>query len=215
MFKTALKLFQHTLDHEDRVKTALNLGLMDLVDQDLIEATSHTVNDALAAGQRVWMTSDLHLLHANIIGYCDRPFFDVGQMTDTLIAVLQKVPNDELLIFVGDMAMGSYERTVKLIRLMPGRKILVAGNHDLERNGKCKLAREKNLFEAVVPFLTWLGHQNRLVVVSHYPIRIPDDYKNTPVLNYHGHLHEKTLPAQLMIKYMNVGWDINYALNCL
>jgi calcineurin-like phosphoesterase family protein len=215
MFKTALKLFQHTLDHEDRVKTALNLGLMDLVDQDLIEATSQTVSDALAAGQRVWMTSDLHLLHANIIGYCDRPFFDVGQMTDTLIAALQKVPDDELLIFVGDMAMGSYERTVELIRLMPGRKILVAGNHDLERNGKCKLAREKNLFEAVVPFLTWLGNQNRLVVVSHYPIRIPDDYKNTPVLNYHGHLHEKTLPAQLMIKYMNVGWDINFALNCL
>ena len=108
MFKTALKLFQHTLDHEDRVKTALNLGLMDLVDQDLIEATSQTVNDALAAGQRVWMTSDLHLLHANIIGYCDRPFFDVGQMTDTLIAVLQKVPNDELLIFVGDMAMNAW-----------------------------------------------------------------------------------------------------------
>jgi len=30
-----------------------------------------------------------------------------------------------------------------------------------------------------------------------------------------GHLHEKTLPSTLMIKYMNVGWDINHALNCL
>jgi len=145
----------------------------------------------------------------------DRPFFDVGSMTDALIATLQKVPNDELIIFGGDMAMGNYEKTVELIRLLPGRKILIAGNHDLTRDGKCKLAREENLFEAVVPFLAWLGYQGRLVVVSHYPILVPETYKNTPILNYHGHLHKKSLPSTLMIKYMNVGWDINHALNCL
>lgn len=215
MFKTALELFEHTLNSESRVKTEINLGLLNLVDQDLIESTSQTISDALDAGERVWMTSDLHLLHTNIIGYCDRPFFDVGHMTDTLIATLQKVPNNELIIFGGDMAMGSYERSVELMRLLPGRKILVVGNHDLTRDGKCKLAREKNLFEAVVPFLAWQGYQRRLVVVSHYPIMVPDTYKNTPVLNYHGHLHEKTLPSTLMVKYMNIGWDINQSLNCL
>ena len=215
MFNIALRLFQHTLNSESRVSTAINTGLMALVNQDLIESTSQTVSDALSAGERVWITSDLHFLHANIIRYCDRPFFDVGSMTDALIATLKKVPNDELIIFGGDMAIGNYERTVELIRLLPGRKILIAGNHDLTREGKCKLAREENLFEAVVPFLAWQGYQRRLVVVSHYPILIPDTYKNTPVLNYHGHLHEKTMPSELMIKYMNVGWDINHALNCL
>ena len=215
MYNIALNLFQHTLDSESRVSTAINTGLMALVNQDLIESTSQTVSDALSAGERVWITSDLHFLHTNIISYCDRPFFDVGSMTDALIATLQKVPKDELIIFGGDMAMGDYQRSVNLMRLLPGRKILVAGNHDLTRDGKCKLAFEKDLFEAVVPFLAWQGNQRRLVVVSHYPIRIPDTYKNTPVLNYHGHLHEKTLPSELMIKYMNVGWDINHALNCL
>ena len=215
MFNIALRLFQHTLNSETRVSTAINTGLMALVNQDLIESTSQTVSDALSAGERVWITSDLHFLHSNIIGYCDRPFFDVSSMTDALIATLQKVPNDELIIFGGDMAIGNYERTVELIRLLPGRKILIAGNHDLTRDGKCKLAREENLFVAVVPFLAWQGYQRRLVVVSHYPILIPDTYKNTPVLNYHGHLHEKTMPSELMIKYMNVGWDINHALNCL
>ena len=215
MFNTALKLFQHTLNSETRVSTAINTGLMALVNQDLIESTSQTVSDALAAGERVWITSDLHFLHTNIISYCDRPFFDVGSMTDALIATLQKVPKDELIIFNGDMAIGDYQRSVNLMRLLPGRKILVAGNHDLTRDGKCKLAFEKDLFEAVVPFLAWQGYQRRLVVVSHYPILIPDTYKNTPVLNYHGHLHEKTMPSELMIKYMNVGWDINHALNCL
>lgn len=215
MFNTALKLFQHTLDSESRVSTAINLGLMALVNQDLIESTSQAVSDALDAGERVWITSDLHFLHTNIIGYCDRPFFDVGSMTDSLIATLQKVPNDEIILFGGDMAMGDYQRSVALMRLLPGRKILIAGNHDLTRDGKCKLANEKDLFEAVVPFLAWQGYQRRLVVVSHYPILVPDTYKNTPVLNYHGHLHEKTLPSTLMIKYMNVGWDINHGLNCL
>lgn len=215
MFQTALKLFQHTLDSERHVSTAINLGLMALIDQELIETTSQHISDALTAGERVWITSDLHFLHANIIAYCDRPFFDVGSMTDTLIATLQKVPNDEFILFGGDMAMGNYEKSVELIRLLPGRKILIVGNHDLSRDGKCKLAREKNLFEAVVPFLAWQGFQRRLVVVSHYPLMVPDTYNNTPVLNYHGHLHEKTLPSTLMIKYMNVGWDINHALNCL
>jgi calcineurin-like phosphoesterase family protein len=215
MFNTALKLYRHTLNAEKRVSTAINSGLIDLVNQDLIEATSQTVSDALAAGERVWITSDLHFMHTNIIGYCDRPFFDVDSMTEALIATLQKVPRDELIIFGGDMAMGNYEKAVELIRRLPGRKILIAGNHDLTRDGICKLALEKDLFEAVVPFLAWLGYQGRLVVVSHYPIVVPETYKNTPVLNYHGHLHEKTLPSTLMVKYMNVGWDINHALNCL
>jgi calcineurin-like phosphoesterase family protein len=215
MFNTALKLFRHTLDAEKGVSKAINAGLIDLVNQDLIEATSQTVSDALAAGERVWITSDLHFMHTNIIGYCDRPFFNVESMTDALMATLQKVPKDELILFGGDMAMGNYQKAVELIRRLPGRKILIAGNHDLTRDGICKLALEKDLFEAVVPFLAWLGYQGRLVVVSHYPILVPETYKNTPVLNYHGHLHEKTLPSTLMVKYMNVGWDINHALNCL
>ena len=215
MFNTALKLFRHTLDAEKGVSTAINSGLIDLINQDLIEATSQTVSDALAAGERVWITSDLHFMHTNIIGYCDRPFFNVDSMTDALMATLQKVPKDELILFGGDMAMGNYQKAVELIRPLPGRKILIAGNHDLTRDGICKLALEKDLFEAVVPFLAWLGYQGRVVVVSHYPILVPDTYKNTPVLNYHGHLHEKTLPSTLMVKYMNVGWDINHALNCL
>jgi len=215
MFNIALGLFKHTLDSENGVSKAINSGLTDLINQDLIELTSQTVSDALAARERVWITSDLHFMHTNIIGYCDRPFFNVDSMTDALMATLQKVPKDELIIFGGDMAMGNYQKTVELIRLLPGRKILIAGNHDLTRDGKCKLALEENLFEAVVPFLAWLGYQGRLVVVSHYPILVPETYKNTPILNYHGHLHEKTLPSTLMVKYMNVGWDINHALNCL
>jgi predicted MPP superfamily phosphohydrolase len=103
MFNTALGLFKHTLDSEKGVSKAINSGLLDLVNQDLIEATSQTVSDALAAGERVWITSDLHFMHANIIGYCDRPFFNVDSMTDALMATLQKVPNDELILFGGDM----------------------------------------------------------------------------------------------------------------
>lgn len=75
MFNTALKLFQHTLDAEKQINPAINAGLSALIAQDLIELTSQTISDALAAGERVWITSDLHFLHTNIIGYCDRPFF--------------------------------------------------------------------------------------------------------------------------------------------
>lgn len=215
-FDIAQKIFQQTIDAEKRVSTAINLGLMAMVDQDLIEQTSAMVSGAIASGQRVWMTSDLHFLHTNIINYSGRPFRDVDEMTNVHLRLLQKIPQDDLVIFVGDMALsGDYLRAVELMRMIPGRKILVAGNHDLLKTGVCKLAREKDLFEAVVPFLFWPGTQNSLVFVSHYPAELPTGLKHKYVINYHGHMHQHPCPSTEYIKRINVGWDTAHALLCL
>ena len=214
-FKTAKRIFEHTLDCESRVSTAINLGLLKLINMELIESTSQLVGETISSGNRVWMTSDLHFLHANIIRYSNRPFYNVGDMTGAHLQLLQKVPADDLLIFVGDMAMGNYQDGVALIRSIPARKILVAGNHDLTREGHCRFCGEQDLFEAVVPFLYWPGLMGRLVFVSHYPASVPGDYKGELVMNYHGHLHEKTMESTDRIKYFNVGWDVSHGLVCL
>ena len=44
------------------------------------------------------LTSDLHLGHANIIGYCNRPFHDVQSMDAALLQLLGKVVPGELLV---------------------------------------------------------------------------------------------------------------------
>jgi len=215
MYTTALKLFQHTLDVDKLIASPIGIGMLNLVNQELIESTSTAITEAMWAGDRVWLTADLHFRHANIIAYCDRPFHNADDMDAALLKTLSKVPSSEYLIIVGDVFMGNFEKSIALLRQVPGKKILIAGNHDFNRNGICKLL-ETNVFDAIVPFLFWPhANQNRLTLLTHYPVHLPEGYRNAPVLNYHGHLHEKTVPSTEMVKYMNVGWDINHALNCL
>ncbi len=108
-FETARRIFEHTLDCESRVSTAINLGLLNLINREQIESTSQLVSESISSGERVWMTSDLHFLHANIIRHSNRPFYNVGDMSGAHLQLLQKVPANELLVFVGDMTMGNYQ----------------------------------------------------------------------------------------------------------
>lgn len=213
-FETVKSIFEHTLDCESRVSTAIHLGMLNLINKEQIEATSQLVSESIARGERVWMTSDLHFLHTNIIRHSNRPFYKVSDMTGAHLQLLQKVPANELLVFVGDMTLGNYQDGVDLIKLIPARKILVVGNHDMTREGLCRYVSEKDLFEVVVPFLFWTELMGRLVFVSHYPAFIPSSYKGGLVMNYHGHLHEKTMESTDQIKYVNVGWDMSHGLLC-
>lgn len=79
-----------------------------------------------------WFTSDLHLGHANIIRYSQRPFRDLDHMNTVLLDALNTHagPDDELWL-LGDIALGRLEDTLPLLRrLVAGRIVLVAGNHD-------------------------------------------------------------------------------------
>ena len=222
---TALKLFQHTIQTESRVRPDIHAGMLKLADQDVIESASLQVTNALALGERVWMTSDLHFGHKNIIDYCDRPFRDIAAMNEALLAQLGKVGPDELLVIVGDVLMGDYETNIEFVRRIPGRKILAVGNHDFKRDGSCLLRRERDLsgkgplFEAVVAFLVWTGAQGRAVMTTHYPLRPPGSHQISlpllPMLNYHGHLHREVLAPTDRVKFMNVGWDVSHGLICI
>ena len=217
-FDRAKAIFEHSLN-DPRESPAIRSALLKLIDKEAIEAASREVSDALALGQRVWLTSDLHLGHANIIGFCDRPFGDAQSMDAALMNLLGKVVPGELLVIVGDIALGQFSAAMALLKTLPCRKILVAGNHDFERSGKPRFLCDPDVFGAVVPFLCWAGHQGRDVLVSHYPASIPESmnakHRQSKLLNYHGHLHQKTLAATDTVKYMNVGWDVDYALRCL
>ena len=213
-YHDALTIFHNTVESELRVSKTLNAGLLKMADQAIIDHYSAEISNATHSGQRVWLTSDLHFGHYNIIKYSGRPFFDLREMTEAHLSLLSKVPDNEWLVLVGDMALsGDYQAGVETIRKIPGRKLLVAGNHDLRKDGFCALAKEPDLFEAVVPFLYW-SQLNSLVIVTHYPVAMPFGSKQM-VLNYHGHLHQKTLDATEQVKYVNVGWDVHYGLLCI
>lgn len=80
---------------------------------------------------RTFFTSDLHLGHANIIRYCDRPFSDVRAMDRALIdgwnAVVRDV--DEVWV-VGDFCISRHRSAQSYLSELNGNKHLVRGNHD-------------------------------------------------------------------------------------
>jgi len=93
-----------------------------------------------------WFTSDLHLGHANIIKYCDRPFDSLEQMNDTIIQRWnERVKPDDVVYHIGDFCFknsndskGEGVRTsaIEWEKLLNGKIIFIRGNHD--KNNSCK-----------------------------------------------------------------------------
>eukprot|EP01035_Chromulina_nebulosa_P048544 gene48544-65888_t len=95
-FDSAQDLFKRTLATE-RDRPDVHSAMLKLAQPDTIGAASTPIQQALARGERVWMTADLHLCHANVIRYCNRPFIDVTQMNEHLVSQAQKIRDGEWL----------------------------------------------------------------------------------------------------------------------
>lgn len=79
----------------------------------------------------IWFTADLHLGHAKICEMTGRPFASVPEMNEALIQNHNSVVKpDDIVWFLGDVAMGQITGSLPLVDRMNGRKLLVLGNHD-------------------------------------------------------------------------------------
>ena len=132
----------------------------------------------------VLVISDLHLGHANVLDYTNRPFPDVNDMDETLWdGLTATAAPDKALVVVGDMAMNVAlnEETTRRIRGLDCReRHLVIGNHDLTGAGRLRADGFDRVWSLMVsggePPLIW----------THYPLdEIPDGY-----INIHGHVHD-------------------------
>lgn len=140
---------------------------------------------SLAADHALWMWSDLHLGHDNIIRYTNRPFADTEAMDAALYGNWDAAVGDEAtLLFVGDVAMRGAvgEHTWQRIRAGRGaRKHLVVGNHDLTGSGKLRVAG----FDDVNALLCVAGDPP--LVFTHMPLEVvPQGW-----VNVHGHTHDE------------------------
>jgi calcineurin-like phosphoesterase family protein len=167
-----------------------------------------------------WFTSDLHLGHANIINYCERPFTSVQQMNEALIDRWNAVvsPTDTVWV-LGDMALGVIDDSLPLVQRLAGRTLLLAGNHDRCWAGhgpKGQRWEQRYLdagFDEIhhgVISLTVGGHH---VIACHFPYRgdssETDRYVDERPVDrgewlLHGHVHERWRQRERMI---NVGVD--------
>lgn len=132
----------------------------------------------------VWLTSDHHFGHENIIKYCNRPFKTVEEMDDALITNwnLTIQPGD-VIYCLGDFCFGD---PTQYLNRLAGQKCLITGNHDWPRMHKCSgWAWVKNYYELKVGDST--------IILNHYPLR---SWNKAFHGSYHGfgHVHGRLPP---------------------
>ena len=85
-------------------------------------------------GQKIFLTSDTHFLHENIIKYCKRPFKSIEENDEEIIRRWnEKVPEDGIVFHLGDVAFGNKAKVDEILKRLNGKIYLVIGNHDWRR----------------------------------------------------------------------------------
>lgn len=137
----------------------------------------------------IWVVSDWHLFHENIISYGERPFTSAIEMNDALLTYHNELvkPNDHVYmlgdatILRGSGGSQSAKRFIELVRKFNGHKRIIPGNHD---HFPVKVYVEAG-FEKVVGTGRWIDN----LLFSHYPVH-PSSI-GTATANVHGHTHQK------------------------
>lgn len=135
---------------------------------------------------KIFVISDTHLNHTNIIKYCNRPFASVEEMNKAIIDNWNNtVGPDDYVYMLGDFCLGGVETVKELCSQLNGHKILIKGNHDHCSN---KVYREAG-FETVVKeeLIVKFDHLDTTIHFSHH--RKPEE--ETHYLNLYGHVHDK------------------------
>lgn len=150
----------------------------------------------------IWVTSDTHYGHENIIKFSNRPFHDVKHMDNMMVDRWNSVVKPEDKVYhLGDVYFGS---NPPLDRLQ-GKKRLILGNHD---NGKDQLLQRH--FQKIE---VWRMFKEFGLLLTHVPVHPASlerihrkqvwdngsqkyelEEEIIPLKNIHGHTHLNAEP---------------------
>lgn len=141
---------------------------------------------------QVFITSDLHLGHTNIIKYCNRPFKDVHEMNRTLVYNWNStISKNDIVYFLGDLAYGRNSSTDSWLHKLNGRITFIKGNHD-ESNSVRMLDHYITEFDGIKLYLT------------HDPANVPETWNGWLI---HGHVHNNSPDHDMQRKYPYINYD--------
>lgn len=142
--------------------------------------------------RNIWVTSDTHFNHENIIKYSDRPFSSVKEMNEKMVENWNSVvkPGDKVY-HLGDVYMGDGEGAYKILSKLHGKKRLILGNHD-----DAWAAPITKWFQKVCLFRAFKEFG---LMLTHVPVH-PDSIirAGEGAINVHGHIHEKIVQKMKM-----------------
>ena len=137
--------------------------------------------------ENTWIISDTHFGHKNIIRFCNRPF----NHEDVILRNWREsVQGGDLILHLGDVAFGNKREIyswAEEIKYLPGRKLLIKGNHDHSSSMKVY----KGIFEIIDPFIQEFSGVK--FYFSHYPDHPTTEYWD---INIHGHIHNNPLNSK-------------------
>lgn len=131
--------------------------------------------DIMNHAKKIWLVTDTHFNHKNIIEYENRPI----DFKEKIISnVKDVVKPDDILLHLGDVIFSRASELTEIMGQMPGIKILVKGNHDIKKD----LWYFNHGFDLIADTLLFKD-----IVFSHEP-RDLNEYENYKY-NIHGHFH--------------------------
>ena len=128
---------------------------------------------------RYMLTADTHLGHKKMHEEHWRP---EGYEEKIHKGIMEEVKDDDVLIHLGDVSLGDdADMHEKYVKLWPGSKIMIRGNHDKKSDAFYLTHGWDGVFEAL--FLDKFGKK---ILLSHIPMA------DSPMfdVNVHGHFHD-------------------------
>lgn len=165
-----------------------------------------------------WFTADTHFGHRRIIEFCHRPFADVEEMNDRIIANINDVVAPEDTLFhLGDFSFGRCKNTndakTYLDRITCQNIIIIPGNHDPHLKNMLPKPQFAALFTACCPFYrlkTEVDDEAVEIFMFHYSCRVwPKSHYGAWHLYGHSHGNLDDLPNLPSPLCLDVGVDSN------
>lgn len=152
----------------------------------------------------IFITSDTHYGHSNILNYCpNRKFSTIEEHDQHLVEQWNKrVSSNDMVFHLGDFCFGPSSVGCEILDRLNGSKILVAGNHDT-RALKNKSFRQK--FLSVKDSYFEINIDNNFFVFCHYPL---ESWNKMRYGSYHFHGHTHTPEGETRLKPLSHRKDV-------
>lgn len=151
----------------------------------------------------IWVISDTHFQHANILQFVDFPtgkqirgevFSSVEEMDEVMIDNWNKTvkPGDKVY-HLGDVFFGNRDTFVQKWKRLNGQKRLILGNHDD--------AKFFAKHELVAKIDVWRMFPEFGLLLTHIPVHestlSETRFGRGKMINVHGHIHQNPSPSPL------------------
>jgi len=125
----------------------------------------------------IFLISDLHLGHKNIIKYCARPFSSVKEMNDVLINNWNNTVKENKIFFLGDLCLGrTYRDVERWLKKLSGDIHFIRGYHDFPVDN----SKDYEI----------LNYKNHKFLLVHDPDNLPIKWDGWII---HGHKHNNDM----------------------